>query len=299
MDNFPNSDFITTINNDLSPLYGLSFVDQLNESSSVSLVEQLQTTLEIDQLLEIFSMQAAKTVRFCGVTFKFGHENITIRGSQPGKHQISFNISIDNTILGQVSYSLTKSLTAMDVNRLEHLHQKLRYPLRNALEFHRVKKLALKDSLTGLSNRGHFDSSLHQAMLYAKRSESTFALVMLDLDEFKQVNDNFGHQSGDDVIKAFADILRRSIRGDDNAFRLGGDEFAIIASGKNLTEANVIAARIQHNVANCPIMVQYGVSTSIGFTLFKADDSVSSLYTRTDQALYAAKDFGRNCTKTA
>lgn len=299
MENFPNSDFITNINSDLSPLFNLGFMEPINEPSSVSLVEQLQTTLEIEQLLEIFSMEAAKTLRFCGLNFQFGHQNIAVRGSSPGKHRICFNISVDNNMLGQLSYSLNHTLTKTDISRLETLHQALRFPLRNALEFYRVKKLALKDSLTGLSNRGHFDTCLHQAMLQGKRSQSTFALIMLDLDEFKQVNDNFGHQSGDEVIKAFADILRRSIRGEDNAFRLGGDEFAIIASGKEVGEANAITARIQHNVANCPIMVQYGVSSSIGFTLFNSDDSVSSLYTRADQALYAAKDFGRNCTKTA
>lgn len=299
MENIPNSDIITTANQSVSPLINLSFVDSLSVSPPVSLVEQLQRTLEIDQMIEIFSMQAAKVVRFCGLSFQFGSESIAIRGSSAGKHRLSFNLSIEGTILGQLTYSLNEALNKTDVYRLEKLHQQLLYPLRNAIEFHRVKKLALKDAMTGLSNRGHFDTSLHQSMLYAKRKHSTFALMVLDLDEFKQVNDTYGHQSGDTVIKAFADIIKRSIRGDDNAFRIGGDEFAIIASGHEAGEASIIAARIQHNVANCPIMLQYGVSTSIGFTLFEQDDSSASLYTRADKALYNAKEFGRNCTQTA
>jgi diguanylate cyclase (GGDEF)-like protein len=299
MENIPSNDYMIAMKNDLSPLFNLNLLDHVNEQSTVSLVEQLQTTLEIDQLLEIFSMQAAKVTRFVGLSFQFGQESCSIRGSSAGEHRLSFNIKVDNVIIGQLSYALVEPLNKTDVHRLDSLHSQLKYPLRNALNFHRVKKLALKDAMTGLGNRGHFDTSLHQAMLHAKRASASFALVMLDLDEFKQVNDTYGHQCGDEVIKAFANILRRSIRGDDNVFRLGGDEFAIIANGQVMGEANIIAARIQHNVANCPVMMQYGVSTSIGFTLFKNDDSVSSLYTRTDRALYAAKDFGRNCTQTA
>ena len=299
MENIPSSDIITTSNQHLSPMLNLSFIDAITDHPSTSLVEQLQRTLEISQMIEIFSMEAAKIIRFCGLSFQFGTENVSVRGSSSGKHRLSFNISVEKVSLGQLTYSLNDALNKTDVYRLEQLHQQLLYPLRNALEYHRVKKLALKDAMTGLNNRGHFDTSLHQAMLHAKRNHNTFALMILDLDEFKQVNDTYGHQSGDTVIKAFADIISRSIRGDDNAYRIGGDEFAIIANGNEHSEASMIAARIQHNVSNCPIMLQYGVSTSIGFTLFEQSDSSASIYTRADKALYNAKEFGRNCTQTA
>ncbi|NQZ08176.1 MAG: GGDEF domain-containing protein [Algicola sp.] len=299
MENIPTSDFMTTLNNDFRPLFGLNLADHYSERHTVSLVEQLQTTLEIDQLLEIFSMEAAKTVRFCGLTLNFANETVAVRGSIPGRHRICFNITAGGNTLAQLSYSLTEGLTKNAIRQLEKLHQQFGYPLRNALSFHKVKRLALKDALTGLSNRGHFDDSLVQAITHAKRKRSTFAMIMLDLDNFKQVNDAFGHQAGDEVIKEFASILNRSIRGDDSAFRLGGDEFTIIASDQEDCEANVICTRIQHNVATNPIMIKYTVSTSIGYTFFQQNDSVASLYTRTDNALYAAKDFGRNCTKTA
>lgn len=299
MENIPTSDFKTVLNSEFSPIFGLTFDDSDNNRHSVSLVEQLQTTLEIDQLLEIFSMEAAKTVRFCGLTLNFSNETVAIRGSMPGKHRICFNIRVDGITLAQLSYNLSEGLSKNAIRHLEKLHQQFSYPLRNALSFHKIKRLALKDSLTGLNNRGHFDDSLSKSIVHAKRQRSTFSLMMLDLDKFKQVNDSYGHPAGDQVIQAFAQVLNRSIRGDDTAFRLGGDEFAIIASSVENSEANVIAARIQHNVSNNAIMAKYGVSTSIGFTFFNENDSESSLYTRTDNALYAAKDFGRNCTKTA
>lgn len=299
MENLPNSDFLTTLSNEYTPLFGLTLSDHYHDQSPVSLVEQLQTTLEIDQLLEIFSMEAAKIVRFCGLTLNFDSQSIAVRGSMPGKHRISFNISVNATVLGQLSYSLVEALSKSDIRKLERIHQQLSYPLRNVLMHQAVKRLALKDALTGLSNRGHFDDSLNQAMLYAKRKRSTFALLMLDLDNFKQANDIYGHQCGDDVLKAFASILAKSVRGDDSTFRLGGDEFSVIVSGHEQNEANSVAARIQHNIANDPTMIKHGVSASIGFTFFRQDDSVASLYSRTDQALYSAKSFGRNCTKTA
>lgn len=299
MENIPAQQFLTTLDNEFSPLFGLTIPDHYSDQPSVSLVEQLQTTLEIDQLLEIFSMEAAKTVRFCGLALHFDHQSIAVRGSIPGKHRTCFNLLLNNEKLGQLSYSLNDGLSTIAINRLEKLHQQFLYPLRNALAYAKLKKLALKDALTGLNNRGHFDDSLDHAMAHAKRKRASFALMMLDLDEFKQVNDTYGHQAGDEVIKALGNILHKSVRGDDTVFRLGGDEFAVIAQGKTTSEATVVAARIQHNVAKDPVMTQYGVSVSIGFTFFKKNDSVSSLYGRTDSALYAAKDFGRNCTKTA
>jgi diguanylate cyclase (GGDEF)-like protein len=299
VENIPASDFLTTLTNEFTPLFGLTLDDEYGQRHSVSLVEQLQTTLEIDQLLEIFSMEAAKTVRFCGLTLNFNNETIAVRGSMPGKHRMCFNITVDGTIQAQLSYGLTEGLGKNAIRHLEKLHKQFGYPLRNALSFYKVRRLALKDAMTGLSNRGHFDDCLNQAMLHAKRKRSTFALIMLDLDKFKLANDTFGHLSGDEVLKSFASIIRRSIRGDDNTFRIGGDEFAIIADGHDEEEANAIAARIRHNVANDPTMKKYGVSASIGFTFYKNEDSLSSLYMRTDNALYAAKDAGRNCCKTA
>ncbi|MFT5163858.1 MAG: two-component system cell cycle response regulator [Alteromonadaceae bacterium] len=299
MENIPTSHFMSTQDNDFSPLFGLAIGDNFNDQSAVSLVEQLQTTLEIDELLEIFSMEAAKVVRFCGLNLHFNQQTIAVRGSTPGEHRISFRLTLQNQTLAQLSYNLVEGLSKIAIRQLEKLHQQFLYPLRNALSFDKVKKLALKDALTGLNNRGHFDDSLNQAMSHAKRNRSTFALMMLDLDQFKQVNDNYGHQCGDEVIKAFATVLQRSVRGDDTVFRLGGDEFAVIAQSKEPCEASVVTTRIQHNVAKSPGMTKYGVSASIGFTFFNQDDSVSSLYTRSDSALYAAKDFGRNCTKMA
>lgn len=299
MENIPTQNFFTSLDDQFTPLFGLTIPDAYSDQPTVSLVEQLQTTLEIDQLLEIFSMEAAKHVRFCGLTLHFTNEKMAVRGSMPGKHQICFNLSLDNTSLGQLSYCLIEGLSKTLVRQLEKLHQQFLYPLRNALLFHKVKKLALKDALTGLHNRGHFDDSLSQVVSHAKRSREVFALMMMDLDQFKQVNDTYGHQAGDEVIKAFAAILHQSVRGDDMVFRLGGDEFTVITQSQKEAEAQVIAARIQHNIANDAVMNRYGVSASIGFTFFNQNDSLSSLYSRADSALYAAKDFGRNCTKSA
>lgn len=299
MDSIPSSNLVTTENYDFSPLFGLTLTDYVNQQPSVSLVEQLQTTLEIDELLEIFSMEAAKVVRFCGLSLTFADQSVAMRGSMPGKHRFNFNICVQNQMIAQLSYSLIDGLNRHAIRTLEKLHNQLSYPLRNAIEHFKVKKLALKDYLTGLGNRGHFDDSLHKAMMSAKRKDGTFALIMMDLDNFKQVNDCYGHQCGDIVLQEFAGILNQSIRGEDNAFRFGGDEFAIIADSKDQNDAHSITARIQHNVSNNAIMQKYGVSTSIGFSFFRLEDTQSSLYERADSALYNAKDFGRNCIKTA
>lgn len=299
MDSIASSNFVSTENYDFSPLFGLTLTERSRHQPSVSLVEQLQTSLEIDVLLEIFSMEAAKIMRFCGLSISFDEHTVAMRGSMPGKHRFNFNIRVQNEVIAQLSYSLVEGLNRHAIRSLDTLHNQLAYPLRNAIEFYKVKKLAMKDYLTGLGNRGHFDDSLNKAMMAAKRKGNTFALVMMDLDNFKQVNDNYGHQSGDVVLQTYAEILTDSIRGEDMAFRFGGDEFAIIADSQTENDAHSITARIQHNVANHPLMKKYSVSASIGFSFFKPNDTMSSLYERTDKALYCAKEFGRNCIKTA
>ncbi len=258
------------------------------------LVETLQTTLELNRLIEIFAAYALKRFKFSGLQFQSSLGVVEMAGSVNKSTPHSFDIEIENEHLGQLIYFSEYPFTPSVREALCRLHSVLAYPLRNALLYNRVLKLATKDALTGLNNRSDFNETLEQRLERCRRQHSNFSLMLLDLDNFKQVNDSQGHKVGDKVLTEFAAILQASIRGTDSVYRFGGDEFAIIVDDHHYLANKVIAKRVLNSVASNAVMGSLGVTTSIGFALATSRDSLDSLFERADRALYRAKNEGRN-----
>jgi diguanylate cyclase (GGDEF)-like protein/PAS domain S-box-containing protein len=162
----------------------------------------------------------------------------------------------------------------------------------------KVAYLAQFDALTGLPNRNLFQDRLVQAMALAKRNEWPMAVLFIDLDRFKLVNDTLGHSSGDQLLKQAAERLRSCIRGSDTVGRLGGDEFAAILTELNLpSDAGLVAQKII-DILRQPFDLdgkETYVTASVGITLYPADsDSAEALVMNADAAMYRAKEQGRN-----
>ena len=164
----------------------------------------------------------------------------------------------------------------------------------------KIMRLARYDPLTGLVNRSLFRDQLEELIGEHRRNGAQFAIFMLDLDRFKQVNDAYGHQVGDGLLKEVAKRVRESMRDDDVAARLGGDEFALIATDgrKDLQAAcSTLADRLVHAIGE-PFSVEgkrIGIGCSIGIALYPAHGERSELLLRSaDLALYKAKTTGRN-----
>ncbi len=164
--------------------------------------------------------------------------------------------------------------------------------------FCQVRELAEKDSLTGLSNRYHFEEALKVSIDNNKRFQSNIALLLLDLDHFKNVNDTYGHEVGDKLLKYVVNLVKQCLRGNELFGRLGGDEFAIFITGLNLISgATSVAQRIIKSLEN-PIeidghTIQCGVS--IGIALHPQNASTAESLTKyADIAMYRAKKQGRN-----
>ena len=166
---------------------------------------------------------------------------------------------------------------------------------------HRLSLLVRSDTLTGLANRFQFDEALPLALARARRAGCSLALMYLDVDRFKSINDTLGHAAGDEVLKAFAHRLLRSVRATDTVARLGGDEFVIILEGLALPqEPELVARKIVANVAR-PLdldgrTVEPGTSIGVAFLsrVTAADAAAAAaLVACADEALYAAKAAGR------
>ncbi|RZI84364.1 MAG: diguanylate cyclase [Rubrivivax sp.] len=167
----------------------------------------------------------------------------------------------------------------------------------------KLEMLARFDVLTGLANRRQFEEQLTQAMARCRRSQRGMALLFLDVDKFKAINDSLGHAAGDEVLKEFALRLTRCVRVTDTVARLAGDEFIIIVEGlTSIDDREVVARKILADMAS-PFEVfdqTVPVSTSIGVAVFQGgDETEAMLMAQADKALYEAKASGRNAVRSA
>ncbi len=163
---------------------------------------------------------------------------------------------------------------------------------------HRLEKLANYDALTGLANRHHFNERLSMTLAHSERFNFQFALFYIDLDDFKPVNDECGHDVGDDLLRAVASLLRNSVRKLDIVARLGGDEFCIVLINLHNTDSVEGIAKKVLAQFDQPIRIhghKLSISCSIGISLYpKNAITADELLTKADQAMYLAKQSGKN-----
>ncbi|WP_209003778.1 GGDEF domain-containing protein [Labrenzia sp. CE80] len=167
-----------------------------------------------------------------------------------------------------------------------------------------IRYESLTDELTTLNNRKHFDSSIERTVAQARDSSSSFALLLTDIDHFKNFNDTFGHQTGDQVLRLVALAVKQNVKSHDTACRYGGEEFAIILPQSSLAEAAEISEKIRVAVMSKELVKRSTgenlgrITISIGISTFKPGDTAHSLIARADESLYAAKRGGRNMVKS-
>jgi diguanylate cyclase (GGDEF)-like protein len=160
-----------------------------------------------------------------------------------------------------------------------------------------LARLEVVDALTDVPNRRGFYQTLTPWIALARRPGMPTSLIILNLDHFKRVNDNYGHPVGDLVLKAMVDVCKKQLRDSDLMGRLGGAEFAIQLPRTSLEDALMVAERIRNAVASQPVKAEKAVinmTASLGVTTIRAEDSTVSLFKRADEALQEAKQAGRN-----
>jgi two-component system cell cycle response regulator len=187
------------------------------------------------------------------------------------------------------------------------LHARVRTQIRRKRYTERLRdnvqlsiEAAITDGLTGLHNRRYMESHLAKLVEQATSRGKELAVLVLDIDYFKSINDNYGHDCGDDVLREFAIRVRKSIRGIDLACRMGGEEFVVVMPETDMAVAATVAERLRRRIAAEPFPIEQGnkmvdVTISIGIaTLESSQDNAAQILKRADQALYRAKRDGRN-----
>lgn len=168
--------------------------------------------------------------------------------------------------------------------------------LRRGLEYEELFESARKDALTGLANRRVFEERIRDIMLGAKRYNRPLTMASLDLDHFKQINDNLGHQEGDQVLKQVADVFSEAIRETDLLVRIGGDEFLVVMDNTDQSSGRILAERLCKAVDGLDIWgsPQYKLGVSIGLTQWNPKENLEEWLQRVDDILYNAKKDGRS-----
>jgi diguanylate cyclase (GGDEF)-like protein len=259
--------------------------------------EALAATHDIDELLRVIVQSAVEsTGASLGRLIDTGRVLIEF-GGEPGPARIEFPLAAGHEIFGTlVLYGADFGPEQRESARWLVGHAVI--ALDNARRHRTVEQQALVDGLTGLANRRVCTAALEKELARAKRFDEPLALVLADLDDFKRVNDRFGHPTGDEVLKAFAEMLREGVREIDLAGRWGGEEFALLLPGTDLEGGRELAERVRRVLESQELIAPDGqpvsVTASFGVAAFPETASQDELVAASDGALYAAKRSGKN-----
>jgi len=220
---------------------------------------------------------------------------------QPSNYNFCVDLIHDGEFIGILQLvSEEKIIDEQYQNLTKNLVPQLSSALTNIQLKDSLRNQAIRDPLTGLYNRRFMLEAFEQVLNRAERHNSCLAILMIDLDHFKNFNDTYGHEAGDKVLEMVAEQFKRNLRLEDIACRYGGEEFCILCPDTGIREAHVLAEKLRHCIAEQQVIYQEQaldkVTLSVGISIYpNHGNSSNELLQQADKALYNAKEQGRNC----
>jgi diguanylate cyclase (GGDEF)-like protein len=257
---------------------------------------QLHTNLDIDRLLREFSREVRDVIPHTGIGIDCPDCYLPL-AEDAGALRHRIHLIVDEEYLCDLGIHGQQRLSTAELWQLELWLRVLAYPLRNAIQLHRMRTQVFRDPLTGVQNRIAMDQAMAREVSAAQRHQNELSMLVIDIDWFKSINDRFGHSTGDVALRLTADLIRGSLRDSDQVFRYGGEEFIVLLSHTDTLGAVILAERIRRCIAQKDHLVgdiRIPITVSIGVALLENTDTVDSFFERADHALYHAKDTGRN-----
>lgn len=262
----------------------------------LQVMTQLQTTLDVEQILRVFFAEVQQLLPLEGCHYQLASQTINLQLGSVGRHRCNYQLALNEEDFGEITFSRNRRLQERELALLESIMDILIYPLRNGLIYRRAIDTAMIDPLTGLSNRGAMALTLNREIDRSRRHHQDMSILMVDIDHFKQLNDRYGHLTGDDVLRQVARQIDGAVRGCDACFRFGGEEFLVMLSNSNLPLARLVAERLRQTVTDETRSPdpQNPITVSIGVAHYENEVDWPELVNRADKALYEAKQAGRN-----
>lgn len=276
---------LTKLTNNISILSNIIDLDKTLEVCNPDIII-ISCQIEFADPLRIgVKLRNIHNLRHVSIMLLVEEENIStvIRGLELGVNDYFVYPVDENELLARVKTQLKR--------------KRYQDALRDDLE--ESVNLSTRDCLTGILNRRYFDTHIGQIIANSLENKQSFCLLMIDMDNFKCVNDQYGHQTGDEVLKQLTVVLKNSLRSSDMLARYGGEEFVIVLNETILDLGVSVAERLRANVASTKFQTDasdlvLNGTISIGIAEYKPLESIRQLIERADAALYKAKDFGRN-----
>ncbi|MGE4546595.1 MAG: GGDEF domain-containing protein [Desulfurella sp.] len=214
--------------------------------------------------------------------------------------------NISETLIAQENLHLEDASNAYEeIEKLKKINLSLKMSLEKAMRnidlerqsLEKIKVKVYRDSLTGLYLREYLQIKLKENLYYMERYGRIFSLFMIDVDDFKDINDKFGHQIGDNVLWQIGNLIKKNIRSSDIPVRYGGDEFVILMPETDINSAKKVAEKFTDKMSKVIFKKkdeEFRVTFSIGLTCARKDDTLDSIMERVDAALYSSKRSGKN-----
>lgn len=257
----------------------------------------LLRNLDIGDVIRLFANEMTREFTLDGLIYENAALDINLEFGKGGVHHCDYELTFDGERFGSLYFSRDKRFSKRDLERLEAGISNLMPALRNALQYLNAMQTATRDALTGVGNRIALEITAEREIAMARRNSQATALLVIDIDHFKRINDRYGHSAGDHVLIETARQLRKSCRESDSVFRFGGEEFVVLLSQTEENGASAIAERIRQAIATMNTQYeQWGihVTASIGIACLNRGEGLRAWFDRADRALYLAKQAGRN-----
>jgi diguanylate cyclase (GGDEF)-like protein len=264
------------------------------------LLQALQTSLELETLFNLFFDHTQSAVSFDGFAYRMDLLNINLQFGKQSVHTCNYRLITQQDYLGELTFYRSRRFPEKDLAVLESLLNVIVFPLRNALMYREAISATLTDPLTGAGNKVALQNTLQREIEIAKRYSQPMAVLMLDLDKFKTINERYGHPCGDDVLKQLVTVIKDEIQGNDVVFRQGGEEFIVLLTNSSLESAEIIAERLRDRMVRTKLAhlnEEISTSISVGLSMLHPEDTVKRLLERAAYAMYSAKNDGRNLVR--
>ncbi len=263
----------------------------------------LQTTIELPEILQIFYQEISALLNIEGINYDHKANGFQYSQGLNSGHSSHYALQTKDDYLGELSFFRRKvKFSQAELRLIESLIASLVYPLRNGLRYQEAIRSALTDALTGAGNRICLDNVLTREFELAQRYRQPLSVLMLDIDHFKCVNDNFGHAAGDKVLKTVAETIRNASRCADMTFRYGGEEFVVVLNKTDLPGAKITAERLRTTISGLSCIYDHtdiSITISVGVATLIPGETKDEFLKRADKALYMAKENGRNQIQAA
>jgi len=254
-------------------------------------------THDFYQLINVFISDVRRVLPCDGIKYREDRLGLNFIDGVISRYQCNYEIKFGEQSLGEICFSRDRQFMESELTNIEKLVAGLVQPLRSALKYQQAVRFALRDDLTGLRNGSSYYDSITQEIDRAHRYKVSFSLLLINLDNFREINEQYGRAAGNTLLVEVARRLEHEARSSDIIFRKGGDEFLVFLPNTASTAAVKVAERIKKSVLSGSCILESDevrFTMSIGVVTVLPDDSAFKLIGRADNALFHAKILGKD-----